>query len=110
MTPADVTCIRSALVAHYSELAQRGEIPCAQVPILADIDVNQLKGMIDMDANKETMRTMLKRVDGYGMAIAALESAHDQMSQCEKMFRDDAEFMSALEEVRAVLRYNGRMS
>jgi hypothetical protein len=42
-----MTCIRDALVAHYAELAQRGEIPCAQVPILANLDINQLKGQLD---------------------------------------------------------------
>lgn len=42
--------------------------------------------------------------------IAALESAHEQMSQCEKMFRYDTEFVAALEEVRAALRSHGRIS
>lgn len=37
-------------------------------------------------------------------AIDALEDCVGQMEQCERMFRDDEEFMSALNKARKVLR------
>lgn len=35
--------------------------------------------------------------------LAALQAACDQMEQCESMFRDDAEFIAALDETRAAI-------
>lgn len=80
MTPAGMICIRDALVEHYAELAQRGEIPCAQVPILADLDINQLKGMM-MSTHEETIEALLElwtsarerntRTSGFNKAMVA---------------------------------------
>jgi hypothetical protein len=44
-----------------------------------------------------------RALDAAPAMLAALESARDQMEQCESMFRDDAEFIAALDEVRAAI-------
>lgn len=107
MTPAGITCIRNALVAHYTELAQRGEIPCAEVPILADIDINQIKGGMNMDANKETLRATLKRVDGYGVAIEALL---ELWTLARERNTRTPRFNKAMVAAAAVLRSHGKLS
>jgi len=40
--------------------------------------------------------------------LNTLGYAYEQMMQCEKMFRDDEEFMSSLADVRAMLDKGGR--
>lgn len=89
MTPAGMTYIRHALVAHYAELAQRGEIPCAQVPILADLDINLLKGQFmtkycdlwKLTLNKDeyfALRQMAKR---RGRVISDLIEAANRLAE-----------------------------
>jgi hypothetical protein len=41
-------------------------------------------------------------------SLNALGYAYEQMMQCEKMFRDDEEFMAALADMREVLDEAGR--